>query len=313
MKRKMAAFMLAGILALSVCGCGNRAAQSEEEFSFAYLKNKKFYFSSGAGGWATILIIRPDGSFSGEYYDDNMGDAGEDYPNGTRYQAEFNGIFSQPVKADDNAYSMQIKQIQYEQEPETEEIKDGVRYCYGKAHGLDDAGNILLYLPDTPLSELPEGLKSWICSGALWDENAEKLPFYALYNETAQCGFSSSDITEDAKQMLAAVEEQAALLENSIARDPLTQTECNEKTKELYDLWDDALNWLWKSLKETKDSAFMETLTVQEREWISSKEQKIQEAGAGYEGGTMYFMIVNQKAAEITKDRVYELLSLLSV
>ena len=107
-------------------------------------------------------------------------------------------------------------------------------------------------------------------------------------------------------------------IKNSIAfilgfvfKDPLTQADYNEKTKEIYDLWDDALNMIWKSLKETKSADEMQTISKEEKEWISFKEQETEKAGAGYEGGTMYSMIVNQKAAELTKARVYELLELL--
>ena len=56
----------------------------------------------------------------------------------------------------------------------------------------------------------------------------------------------------------------------------------------------------------------MDALTVEEREWIALKEQAVADAGAAYEGGSMQTMIMNQKAAEMTKERVYELLELLN-
>ncbi len=335
MKKKIIALMTAGAVALSLCGCeGVRLKKSlkkemeasvktdfkeeqtesqdkEDTFSFEHLKNRKFYFSSGAGGWGTFLLIRADGSFSGEYVDDDMGDVKEEYPNGTRYQAEFYGTFSQPVKVNDYTYSMRIQKISYRNEPETKEIKDGVRYCYSEAYGLDQARNILIYLPGAPLSELSEEFKSWIGFGAMMDLDTDRLPFYALNNETMQYGFFSSDIIEDAKQAVASAEEQAAVLEDSVKNDPLTQTECNEKAKQIYDLWDYALNMVWKSLKETKEADEMEELTVQEREWIAQKEEESKKAGESYEGGTMQSMAVSQKAAKMTKVRVYELLELL--
>lgn len=82
---------LAGALALTLAGCretapvppsGNPApmaspvpAETEPaaEFSFADLQRLQFCFTSGAGGWCTLLAVRPDGSFYGEYHDTDMG------------------------------------------------------------------------------------------------------------------------------------------------------------------------------------------------------------------------------------------------
>ena len=55
-----------------------------------------FYFSSGVGGWATELKVYADGTFEGHYYDSDMGDTGDDYPNGTQYDCRFKGKFSTP-------------------------------------------------------------------------------------------------------------------------------------------------------------------------------------------------------------------------
>ena len=49
----------------------------------------EFELSSGAGGWATILKLNKDGTFTGQYYDSDLGDTGEDYPNGTVHFCTF--------------------------------------------------------------------------------------------------------------------------------------------------------------------------------------------------------------------------------
>ena len=41
---------------------------------------ENFFFSSGAGGWETGLIINEDWSFSGDFHDSEMGANGEEYP-----------------------------------------------------------------------------------------------------------------------------------------------------------------------------------------------------------------------------------------
>ncbi len=134
------------------------SAISEENgaFSFADLNQIQFCFSSGAGAWATVMTIHADGSFSGEYHDSDMGVTGDSYPNGTQYRCDFSGQFTQPVKVNDYTYSMQIGELNFAKEAGTEEIRDGVRYIYSEANGLDGAQDILIYLPGAPLEELPQ-------------------------------------------------------------------------------------------------------------------------------------------------------------
>lgn len=215
--------VLIGSFMLSMCGCGNQKQKAEvsqntvenietkievktedlivekiEEtientennpFSFADLKNLEFYFSSGAGAWRTALIICEDGSFSGEYLDSDM-EIGENY-RGVNYQCKFSGQFTQPVKVDEYTYSVQIERIEYEKEIGIEEIKDEVLYRYVAPYGLDDAKNILIYLPGTPYAELSEEFKMWVHNFDGVNEKDAKLPFYALNNEVSQKGFSS--------------------------------------------------------------------------------------------------------------------------
>lgn len=347
MKEKIKVLILTGIIAFSACGCGNakteeadlaetqmiqkesvKDAETEEgtedkeqtetaemetadSFSFADFSRLEFWFASGAGGWATILSVDADGSFVGEYSDGEMGSCGDNYPNGTIYQCDFDGKFSQPVKVNEYTYSVQILDLHYEKEVGAEEIKNDTRYCYSAAYGLDGAEEIMIYLPGAPLTELPEEYRSWVGYYDLSTTSDTELPFYGLYNEVEQCGFSSYDIVEDLKERVASTEEWAALTEADIQNEPFTQTEYNEKTLQLYELWDSALNAVWDVLKRTKDAGAMELLTARQREWIALKEQTVAEAGAEYEGGSMQPMIMNQKAAEMTKERVYELMELL--
>ena len=55
----------------------------------------------------------------------------------------------------------------------------------------------------------------------------------------------------------------------------------------------------------------MEALTQEELEWIAWKEQQIAEAGAEYGGGSLQIMAQSQRGAEVTRDRVYELMECL--
>ncbi|MCM1258217.1 MAG: DUF1311 domain-containing protein [Roseburia sp.] len=282
----------------------------EEGFSLENLKNHRFLFSSGAGAWGTTLVIHEDGSFSGEYSDSDMGDTGDGYPAGTVYQCDFTGQFTKPVMVNEYTYSMEIKELNYEREPGTEEIKEDALYKYSTPYGLEDAKNILIYLPGAPLSELPEDFRGWVGYYDLSGTDETSLPFYALNNESQQQGFSSYDLVEYWKTSISSVSERADELENSITKDPLDQSELNEKSMELYNLWDGTLNILWKDLKQTRDTDTMEALTNEERQWIELKEQEMAKAGAEFEGGSMQPMLESLKGAEMTKERVYELMEI---
>jgi len=287
---------------------GNTQSNMEGNCSFEELKGNQFVFASGAGAWSTEMVIGADGSFEGTYHDSDMGATGAGYPNGTRYFCEFTGQFTKPVKVNDYTYSVQISKIEYANEVGTEEILDEVLYCYSEAYGLEGAEEILIYLKGAPIEELPEAFMRWVKGSAYIEEGVSELPFYGLYNVAEECGFSSYNIKESLEKMVSFTEERAAELEDSIKNDDLSQMEYNLKTKELYDLWDADLNTIWRDLKNVLDEDAMDQLLTEQREWIKWKEAEVEKAGADYEGGSMQPMVMNQKAAELTKARVYELL-----
>ena len=133
--RAVCAVLAAGLL---TAGCGKeetaeiavpeaakRAEGSETTASaefFSEFKNTMFIFSSGAGAWRTELQIREDGSFSGRFEDANMGEIGEENPQGTIYESVFTGRLGSPVRLDENSYQVDILEMEYENPLETEEI-----------------------------------------------------------------------------------------------------------------------------------------------------------------------------------------------
>ena len=166
-------------------------AMGEDGLSFTAFEGLRFFFSSGAGGWATEMTIAADGRFSGRFHDSDMGVTGVGYPNGTMFLSDFSGQFSRPVKVNDYTYSVQILELNYDEKFGTQEILDGVLYCYGDAYGLEGTGEFLIYLPGAPLEELPEEFRSWVGYYDLSYTADTELPFYALFNVDQQLGFSS--------------------------------------------------------------------------------------------------------------------------
>mgnify|MGYP000877081230 CR=1 FL=1 len=161
------------------------------EFSFSDLSNLEFWFGSGAGAWRTVLYVADDGSFEGEYTDFDAGSAAGDFPNGSCYVCTFSGQLSQPEKVNDYTYSARLERLDLEREPDAEETRDGIRYIYSEPYGLDDAEELLFYLPGAPVEELPEGYVQWALGYG--DAIGETLPFYGLYNAGGDQGFSSHE------------------------------------------------------------------------------------------------------------------------
>ena len=283
------------------------ASLSEEAFSFAELEYTTFRFSSGAGGWQTELRIEPDGSFQGAFYDSNMGITEEAYPNGSVSLSNFTGRFGQPEKVHDHMYSLKLEEIRYEVQPGTQEIRDGVQYCYVRAFGLEDVETLLLYLPGVPLEELPEDFIIW--ANLTYSEETA-LPFYGLYDPETGNGFSSSSILEDIRSRVETAELEEAQIDIRLQADQ-TQSGMNIAAAERYALWDGVLNELWAVLQQTLEEETMRQLTNEELAWIKEKEAAVAEAGAEVEGGSLYPTVTGEAAAKITKERVYELLEYL--
>lgn len=107
------------------------------------------------------------------------------------------------------------------------------------------------------------------------------------------------------------LKEQSDILKTSLQEDELTQAELNQKSQDLYKLWDDALNDLWGKLRSSLPEDEFDKLLDEQLDWIEDKENAVAEAGKPYEGGSIYPLIVNSEAAQITEDRVYELYELL--
>lgn len=110
---------------------------------------------------------------------------------------------------------------------------------------------------------------------------------------------------------MTSITKQSDIIKASLEQDTLTQMDMNLKSQELYELWDDALNFLWGELKDSLPEEKFSKLLDEQRTWIAEKEKSVEKAGKEVEGGTMYPLVVNMEASKITEKRVYELYELL--
>lgn len=156
-----------------------------------------FYFSSGAGGWGTELYLEKDGTFFGQFHDSDMGVTGEDYPNGTVYICNFNGKFTAPIQVDEYTYSTTIEYMNIERENE-EYVENGMKYIVSDPYGLENSGEILIYLYGTPYQQLSEDFLSWMQQG---DLGPDYLACFGLYNINEGTAFTGS-IYEDFRELV---------------------------------------------------------------------------------------------------------------
>ena len=108
------------------------------------------------------LLLNADGSFTGQYSDSDMGDAGEGYPNGTLYLCTFSGRFEIQPTDENGVTPLRLAELTREDEVGRIEFRDGIRCIYSEPIGLyvyeeDRLAEMLrFYTPDTPVAELSE-------------------------------------------------------------------------------------------------------------------------------------------------------------
>lgn len=155
--KKMIAWILSLILALTATA----AFAEEEENLFETLAGMEWEFASGVGGWSTDLRILPDGSFSGEYHDSEMGDSAEEYPDGTVYLCSFTGQMSVKEQAEDGAWIIRVDRLKTDESQEAEYIDGGIRYLAAEPYGLSEGDEMRLYRPGTPVNVFSEDMLFW--------------------------------------------------------------------------------------------------------------------------------------------------------
>ena len=206
--------LLAAALALALllgAGCANKETNTASSSKTETPKNTEteqenpltasgvlnFVYSSGAGGWSTQLSLQSDGSFTGRYEDTDLGDMGEENPNGTVYGCDFSGSFSQPGKVDDHFWTMELEYLSTQKEPGEVTYEEGSKYVSAEPNGLERAQEVWLYLPGAETKDLPEEFLSWATS-AFSGDVPEQLPFYGLYSVNDQSGFVGFPVEETA-------------------------------------------------------------------------------------------------------------------
>ena len=180
---------LAWILVLFfMCIVASVGAEQENDLFFAQFEGMEWSFSSGAGGWSTDMRILPDGSFSGEYHDSEMGDTSDEYPDGTIYGCAFTGRMSFVEQLDENTWKIRVDKLNTDGEVGQESIDEGLRFIVTDPYGISESDEMILYRPGTPVDFLSEEMQMW---AHLFDqeEAISELDNWFLSSELNESGF----------------------------------------------------------------------------------------------------------------------------
>ncbi len=176
-----------------ISGCFNKKNTNtinvEEKVNLPVSQSLDFSYSSGAGGWYTLLTLKPDGTFTGSYHDSEMGSIGEEYPNGTVYISEFEGSFADIKKINEYSYSIALENLNTAKKEGEQWIEDGVLYISSLPGGLEGR-NFVFYTPDTPIEEVSDEFLIWKQTP---QNNTTKLSVYGMYNQSSGAGFFSAE------------------------------------------------------------------------------------------------------------------------
>lgn len=160
----------------------------EHTTSFFKKLPEEMYFSSGVGGWATVLTINPNGTFKGEFHDSEMGVTGDKFPNGTYYRCSFTGQFSTPIPLDQYTYISTVENLTIQTPVGEITYEDGVKYENSTPYGLENAKEVVFYLPGAPANTLSDSFLSWVTPHyTVGDSLPEGV--YGMYSFNDEAGF----------------------------------------------------------------------------------------------------------------------------
>lgn len=124
-----------------------------------------FILSNGVGNWETTLVLDNEGGIYGDFHDLNMGEVGEGYENGTYYWNEYWGYSDGIEKVNDYSYKFVLKDVATSQPGDVEEIDDEDSMKFKTTYNIEgvvDESEYILYLPNTPILEMPKEALTWI-------------------------------------------------------------------------------------------------------------------------------------------------------
>lgn len=166
---------------------GDATSDDDKAELFTTFQDVSFVFASGAGGWASTMSFFEDGMVYISYYDSDMGDSSDDYPNGTVYSSYAQAKITNVQKTGEYTYSAKIEGIETAMPVGEHEIVDGVRYQYTEPYGVSEGAELIIYMKGIPESELDANFVSW--AEMLYTIGSGEYQYYGISNLTDNTAF----------------------------------------------------------------------------------------------------------------------------
>ncbi len=178
-----------------------------------------------------------------------------------------------------------------------------VFYCYPESFSASFGARLDTIVNTFSWKDPQENATSGNMAGLTDAELQEALNGPAAIIETKE---GQSPQAAQISLLISAAETKSKELEARL-QNATSQTDMNISSGELYTLWDETINSVWTILRESMDEDEFGYLLDEQLDWIEEKEYAIQQAAAEYQGGSMASLAANQKATELTRERVYKL------
>lgn len=163
------------------------------------------------------------------------------------------------------------------------------------------------------LSELINAEK-WEEAGAVADElltlslSDQQRDKVKAAQETVQSNLSAANKVQDSKKQtyqakLKAMEEEVA----NIDEGTFTTVEMKAAAEQRYQKWDKLLNDVYQQLQAQLDTQAMTQLRIEQRKWITHRDDQARKAADEYKGGSAENLVYTETLASVTRERCYRL------
>ena len=129
------------------------------------------------------------------------------------YICNFTGKFTVPVQINDYTYSLKLESLQTEGNSGEEYYENNQRFVYSEPYGLENANELLIYTPGSPISELPEDLTIWL--NTILTSDDKELPCFVIFSVNDQSAFVGYDDVKSETDSSQNTNDGNTLIENA--------------------------------------------------------------------------------------------------
>ena len=108
---------------------------------------------------------------------------------------------------------MKLESLQTEGNSGEEYYENNQRFVYSEPYGLENANELLIYTPGSPISELPEDLTVWL--NTILTSDDKELPCFVIFSVNDQSAFVGYDDVKSETDSSQNTNDGNTLIENA--------------------------------------------------------------------------------------------------